>query len=497
MFQAAAKAISVASTTSVSRGILLSIRHYCKRTPTKLRISEAVSGAELGANVKVQGWVRSVRPQKTNLFLHVNDGSSLQSLQIVASSELNDPLLTYGSAVEVTGVLKKSPHQKQPIELEADQIHVVGECNPVDFPFKIKERHGLEYIRQFPHLRCRTNAFSSLLRIRSEATRAIHSYFKENGFVHIHTPVITSNDCEGAGELFQVEPSGPDTGEDENFFSVPAFLTVSGQLHLEVMSGAFLIMPCHSFSSRAFSRVYTFGPTFRAENSQSRRHLAEFYMVEAEVSFTQSLEDLAKVMEDMFRSATEHVLAHCAEDVDLFHKHVTPGHKDTVDAMLKKRFPVITYSEAIDILNRSSQKFAFPTDWGCDLQTEHEKYLVKHCGNIPVFVTDYPYDLKPFYARDNQDHPEHTAAAVDLLVPGIGELCGGSLREERLDLLRARLEEAGLEDTYSWYLDLRRFGSVPHGGFGLGFERYVQCILGVDNIKDVIPFPRFSHSCVL
>ncbi|XP_037630313.1 probable asparagine--tRNA ligase, mitochondrial [Sebastes umbrosus] len=486
MFQAAAKTLSVAATTSsVSRGVLVSVRHYCRRTPATLRVSEALSAAQLGENVKVKGWVRSVRPQKANLFLHVNDGSSLQSLQVVASSELNDLLLTFGSAVEVTGTLRKSPHQKQPVELEADQIHVVGECNPVDFPFKIKERHGLEYIRQFPHLRCRTNAFSSLLRIRSEATSAVHSYFKENGFVQIHTPVITSNDCEGAGELFQVEPPLPGNEEDEKFFfSVPAFLTVSGQLHLEVMSGA-------------FSRVYSFGPTFRAENSQSRRHLAEFYMVEAEVSFTQSLEDLTKVMEDMFRSATEHVLAHCAEDVDLFHKHVTPGHRDTVEAILKKRFPAITYSEAIDILNRSSQKFAFPTDWGCDLQTEHEKYLVKHCGNVPVFVTDYPYDLKPFYARDNQDHPAHTAAAVDLLVPGVGELCGGSLREERMDLLRARLEELGLEDTYSWYLDMRRFGSVPHGGFGMGFERYLQCILGVDNIKDVIPFPRFSHSCLL
>ncbi|XP_008291261.1 asparaginyl-tRNA synthetase [Stegastes partitus] len=482
MFQAVSKTLSAASTTLVCRGVL--IRCYCKKTPTKLRVSRALSGADLGASVKVQGWVRSVRPQKANLFLHVNDGSSLQPLQVVASPELNDPLLTFGSAVEVTGILKKSPHKKQSVELEADQILVVGECDPVDFPFKIKERHGLEYIRQYPHLRCRTNAFSSLLRIRSEATTAIHSYFKENDFVQIHTPIITSNDCEGAGELFQVEPSGPEIVEDEYFFSVPTFLTVSGQLHLEVISGA-------------FSRVYTFGPTFRAENSQSRRHLAEFYMVEAEISFTQSIEDLTKVMEDMFKSATEHVLAHCVEDVDLFHKHVTPGHRDTVDAMMKNTFPVITYTEAVDILNRSSEKFASPAGWGCDLKTEHEKYLVKHCGNIPVFVTDYPYDLKPFYARDNQDHPERTAAAVDLLVPGVGELCGGSLREERLDLLRARLEEAGLEDTYSWYLDLRRFGSVPHGGFGLGFERYLQCILGVDNIKDVIPFPRFSHSCLL
>ncbi|XP_037533821.1 probable asparagine--tRNA ligase, mitochondrial [Nematolebias whitei] len=260
MFQAVAK--KTRSVSSVYRGILFGLRHFCNNVPVKLRVSEALSGTGLGANVKIQGWVRSVRLQKKNVFLHVNDGSSLQSLQVVAGAELNDPLLTFGSAIEVSGILKKSPHQKQPVELEVDQIHVVGKCNPVAFPFKIKERHSLEYIRQFPHLRCRTNAFSSLLRVRSEATTAIHSYFKNNGFVQIHTPIITSNDCEGAGELFRVEPSGPEFVGDVNFFSLPAFLTVSGQLHLEVMSGA-------------FSRVYTFGPTFRAENSQTRRHLAE------------------------------------------------------------------------------------------------------------------------------------------------------------------------------------------------------------------------------
>lgn len=484
MLRAAIKTLTIGSRCSLPSGLRSETRHFCGKTQRKVRVSEALSGVELGADVTIQGWVRSVRSQKENLFFHVNDGSSLQSLQIIASSDLNNPLLTFGSAVEVKGVLKKSPHPKQPFELEAEQIRILGECNPVAFPFKVKKRHSPEYVRQFPHLRCRTNSFSSLLRIRSEATAAIHSYFKEHGFVQIHTPVITSNDCEGAGELFQVEASCPQESGDHSFFSVPAYLTVSGQLHLEVMSGA-------------FSRVYTFGPTFRAENSQSRRHLAEFYMVEAEISFTQSIEDLTKVMEDMFRSATEQVLAQCGEDVDLFHKHVTPGHREAVDAMLKRKFTIISYSEAIEVLQRSSEEFVFSTEWGCDLQTEHEKYLVKHCGNQPVFVTDYPYDLKPFYARDNQDHPRHTAAAVDLLVPGIGELCGGSLREERLDLLTARLEAAELEETYSWYLDLRRFGSVPHGGFGMGFERYLQCILGIDNIKDVVPFPRFSHSCLL
>ncbi|XP_010866968.1 probable asparagine--tRNA ligase, mitochondrial [Esox lucius] len=475
------------SASAASRIIFQCLRFYCQKPPKKLRICEAVSSSDMGTNVKVQGWVRSVRHQKQNLFLHVNDGSSLQSLQVVASSQLNHRLLTFGSAVEVSGLLVKSPSRRQEVELQANQIHVVGECNPVDFPFKVKERHDLEYIRQFPHLRCRTNTFSSLLRIRSEATTAIQLYFRDKGYVQVHTPVITSNDCEGAGELFQVEPAFQEKQEEDGgqpFFSVPAYLVVSGQLHLEVIAGA-------------FPGVFSFGPTFRAENSQSRRHLAEFFMVEAEISFTQSLEDLMKVMEEMFRSTTEHLLAQCPEDVALFHKHVTPGHNDNVDLMMKSSFNVITYTEAIDILNRSSQKFAFETDWGCDLQTEHEKYLVKHCGNIPLFVTDYPYTLKPFYARDNLDKPLHTVAAVDLLVPGVGELCGGTLREERLDLLKTRLALAGLDETYRWYLDLRRFGSVPHGGFGMGFERYLQCVLGVDNIRDVIPFPRYSHSCLL
>ncbi|XP_061537613.1 probable asparagine--tRNA ligase, mitochondrial [Phycodurus eques] len=481
MFRPATQRLSVAT---ASRRMVKTLRHFCKKAPRKLRVSEALSGADLEAKVQVQGWVRSVRSQKANLFLDVNDGSCLQSLQIVASPQLNDPLLTFGSAVEVQGVLKQSLHAKQPVELAAEHIRVVGECNPLDFPFKIKERHKLEYIRQFPHLRCRTNTFSSLLRIRSEATSAVHSYFKENGFLQIHTPIITSNDCEGAGELFQIEPSSQQNSEDENYFSIPAYLTVSAQLHLEIMAGS-------------FSRVYTFAPAFRAENSQSRRHLAEFFMVEVELAFTRSVEDLTEVMEDMFKRTTERVLDRCAEDVDLFHKHVRPGHRDTVEATLKERFLVMTYSEAINILKRSSQTFTFPANWGCDLKTEHENYLVKHCGTRPVFVVDYPYQLKPFYTRDNRDPPEHTAAAVDLLVPGVGEVYGGSLREERLDLLRARLEKIGLEDNYNWYLDLRRFGSVPHGGFGMGFERYLQCILGVDNIKDVIPFPRFSHSCLL
>ncbi|XP_077914726.1 asparaginyl-tRNA synthetase isoform X2 [Halichoerus grypus] len=440
----------------------------CSSTPcprhkpsARLSVRDALGAQNTkGERVKVQGWIRSVRFQKEVLFLHINDGSSLESLQVVADSSFDSRELAFGSSVEVQGQLVKSPSKKQDVELKAEKIEVVGNCDAKAFPFKYKERHPLEYLRQYPHLRCRTNALGSILRVRSEATAAIHSFFKDSGFVHIHTPIITSNDCEGAGELFQVEPSSKIKVPEKNFFNVPAFLTVSGQLHLEVMSGA-------------FTQVFTFGPTFRAENSQSRRHLAEFYMVEAEISFVESLQDLIQVMEGLFKTATMTVLSNCPEDVELCHKFIAPGQK------------IRTYAK--------KQLF----NWGVDLHTEHEKYLVKHCGNIPVFVINYPLALKPFYMRDNEDGPQHTVAAVDLLVPGVGELFGGSLREERYHFLEQRLARSGLTEAYQWYLDLRRFGSVPHGGFGMGFERYLQCILGIDNIKDVIPFPRFTHSCIL
>ncbi|XP_008493432.1 probable asparagine--tRNA ligase, mitochondrial isoform X1 [Calypte anna] len=452
----------------------------------RLRVRDALVAQEPAGEVKVQGWVRSVRRQKEVLFLHINDGSSLENLQVVADPSLENRDLTFGSAVEVQGKLVKSPHRMQNMELKAETIHVVGPCDTLSFPLKVKERHPLEYVRQFPHLRCRTNTLSSLLRIRSEATAAIHSFFQDNGYVHIHTPIITSNDCEGAGELFQIETSNEakESEEKTHFFNVPAFLTVSGQLHLEVMAGA-------------FTHVFTFGPTFRAEDSQSRRHLAEFYMVEAELSFTESLQDVMQVMEDLLKTTTNRVLSKCPRDVELFHKYIAPAQKDRLEQMLKNKFVTISYNEAVEILKQAPQTFTFKPEWGCDLQREHEKYLVKHCGEVPVFVLNYPYDLKPFYMRDNEDGPQHTVAAVDLLVPGIGELCGGSLREERLPLLQSRLQRLGLTDAYQWYLDLRKFGSVPHGGFGMGFERYLQYILGVDNIKDVIPFPRFSHSCLL
>uniref|UniRef100_A0A5F4WC82 asparagine--tRNA ligase n=1 Tax=Callithrix jacchus TaxID=9483 RepID=A0A5F4WC82_CALJA len=428
-----------------ARCLLWAVR-FCSSAPcprhkpsAKLSVRDALGAQNTsGERVKVQGWVRSVRSQKEVLFLHVNDGSSLESLQVVADSSLDSRELTFGSSVEVQGQLVKSPSKRQNVELKAENIKVIGNCDAKTFPIRYKERHPLEYLRQYPHLRCRTNILGSILRIRSEATAAIHSFFKDNGFVHIHTPIITSNDCEGAGELFQLEAAGKIKIPEENFFNVPAFLTVSGQLHLEVMSGA-------------FTQVFTFGPTFRAENSQSRRHLAEFYMIEAEISFVDSLQDLMQVMEKLFKATTMMVLSNCPEDVKLCYKFIAPGQKDRLEHMLKNNFLIISYTEAVEILKRASQNFTFT--------------------------------------------PE--VAAVDLLVPGVGELFGGGLREERYHFLEERLARSRLTEVYQWYLDLRRFGSVPHGGFGMGFERYLQCILGVDNIKDVIPFPRFPHSCLL
>ncbi|XP_036715444.1 probable asparagine--tRNA ligase, mitochondrial isoform X4 [Balaenoptera musculus] len=377
----------------------------------KLSVRDALGAQNAsGERVKVQGWIRSVRSQKEVLFLHVNDGSSLESLQVVADSSFDSRELAFGSSVEVQGQLVKSLSKRQNVELKAEKIEVVGNCD--------------------------------------------------------------------------AKPSSKIKVPEENFFNVPVFLTVSGQLHLEVMSGA-------------FTQVFTFGPTFRAENSQSRRHLAEFYMVEAEISFLESLQDLMQVMEGLFKTTTMTVLSNCPEDVELCHKFIAPGQKDRLEHMLKNNFLIISYTEAMEILKQASQNFTFTPEWGADLHTEHEKYLVKHCGDIPVFVINYPLALKPFYMRDNEDSPQHTVAAVDLLVPGVGELFGGSLREERYHFLEQRLARSGLTEAYQWYLDLRRFGSVPHGGFGMGFERYLQCILGIDNIKDVIPFPRFTHSCLL
>uniref|UniRef100_A0A8D0MYI2 asparagine--tRNA ligase n=1 Tax=Sus scrofa TaxID=9823 RepID=A0A8D0MYI2_PIG len=350
---------------------------------TKLSVRDALGAQNVnGERVKVQGWIRSVRSQKEVLFLHVNDGSSLESLQVVADSSFDSRELAFGSSVEVQGQLVKSPSKGQNVELKAEKIEVVGNCDVKAFPLKYKERHPLEYLRQYPHLRCRTNVLGSILRVRSEATAAVHSFFKDSGFVHIHTPVITSNDCEGAGELFQVEPSSKIKVPDENFFSVPAFLTVSGQLHLEVMSGA-------------FTQVFTFGPTFRAENSQTRRHLAEFYMVEAEISFLESLQDLMQVMEGLFKTATRAVLASCQEDVELCHKFIAPGQKDRLEHMLKHNFLVISYTEAVEILKQASENFTFtPEVVVIFIYT----YIYRLCDqrSLGNTLNSFPFSVEPY-----------------------------------------------------------------------------------------------------
>ncbi|VCW98333.1 unnamed protein product [Gulo gulo] len=421
----------------------------CSSTPcprhkpsSRLSVRDALGAQNtIGERVKVQGWIRSVRSQKEVLFLHINDGSSLESLQVVADSSFDSRELAFGSSVEVQGQLVKSPSKKQNVELKAEKIEVVGNCDAKAFPLKYKERHPLEYLRQYPHLRCRTNALASILRVRSEATAAIHSFFKVRCFVNVKAEQNISYLF--VAHVFHLQPSSKIKVPEENFFSVPAFLTVSGQLHLEVMSGA-------------FTQVFTFGPTFRAENSQSRRHLAEFYMVEAEISFVESLQDLMQVMERLFKTATMMVLSNCPEDVELCHKFIAPGQKDRLEHMLKNNFLIISYTEAIEILKQASQNFTFTPEWGVDLHTEHEKYLVKHCGNIPVFVINYPLALKPFYMRDNEDGPQHTVAAVDLLVPGVGELFGGSLREERYHFLEQRLARtisSSEMNPFFWALD--------------------------------------------
>ncbi|XP_037587747.1 probable asparagine--tRNA ligase, mitochondrial [Cebus imitator] len=686
-----------------ARCLLRAVR-FCSSAPcprhkpsAKLSVRDALRAQNASEErVKVQGWVRSVRSQKEVLFLHVNDGSSLESLQVVADSSL-DSRISIDSEDYLTQLRLK------PFVLKYFNILITALWEAETFPIRYKERHPLEYLRQYPHLRCRTNILGSILRIRSEATAAIHSFFKDSGFVHIHTPIITSNDCEGAGELFQLEAAGKIKVPEENFFNVPAFLTVSGQLHLEVMSGcgglnvtwefgdigsnsstqsfsAFCIghlmihisivaphprcglrssgllisvklltdfpmadgtfsppvgkgvqrrvahtcpygakqatprcapaarrrssmptllegpevspsstllvggkleetwytgqsgrgsgsLPCKPGSrsgqgnarelaktelgfrwssglgpgllgqipekkgkeENAGSGGLVISSLFREEtireedknifdycrgnsidhitkaiksknvdmNVKDEEGRALLHWACDQIFFVDSLQDLMQVMEKLFKATTMMVLSNCPEDVNLCYKFLAPGQKDRLELMLKNNFLIISYTEAVEILKQASQNFTFTPEWGIDLQTEHEKYLVKHCGNIPVFVINYPLALKPFYMRDNEDGPQHTVAAVDLLVPGIGELFGGGLREERYHFLEERLARSRLTEVYQWYLDLRRFGSVPHGGFGMGFERYLQCILGVDNIKDVIPFPRFPHSCLL
>ena len=440
-----------------------------------------------GSVVTVYGWVRTVRDSKTFGFIELNDGTFFKNLQVVLvdgrlSNFKEAVKLTVGTAVRVTGVLELTPAMKQPFEIKADELTVEGTC-PSDYPLQ-KKRHSPEFLRTIAHLRPRTNLYSAVFRIRSLAAHAIHCFFQEQDFVYVHTPLITASDCEGAGEMFRVttlDAENPPRKEDgtvdfnQDFFGKPANLTVSGQLN------------CECFAL-AFQNVYTFGPTFRAENSNTPRHAAEFWMIEPEIAFADLSDDM-DLAESMVKYIIRYVLEHAPEEIDFLNSFVDKGLKARLEHVANSDFARVTYTEAVKILEKNNENFDFKAYWGCDLQTEHERYLSETTFGRPVFVTDYPKEIKAFYMRLNDDGK--TVAAADMLVPGIGELIGGSQREERYDVLLDRIHELGLkEEDYSWYLDLRKYGGVKHAGYGLGFERIIMYITGMGNIRDVLPFPR-------
>lgn len=444
----------------------------------KIRIKALLQEKPIDEEITIAGWVRTRRDTGTFSFLEINDGSCLGNLQVIAGEELENyaleirPLAT-GSSVIIDGVLKKSPAKGQEVELHAKTVKVVGTADPEKYPLQ-KKRHSFEFLRDLTHLRARTNALGAVGRVRSRLAYGVHQFFQEKGFVQVHTPIITTSDCEGAGEMFQVTTGGERTKED-HFFGRTAGLTVSGQLQAEVYA-------------LALGDVYTFGPTFRAENSNTSRHLAEFWMIEPEMAFC-DLQGNITVAEEMLKYLIQCAVSECGEDMALFDAFIEKGLLKKLNGVVDGEFAQITYSEAVDRLVHAGKKFQFPVKWGLDLQSEHERYLTEEVFKRPLTVTDYPASIKPFYMRVNDD--KKTVAAMDMLVPGIGEIIGGSQREERYDILEARMVEAGIDLVdYSWYLDLRRYGSVPHSGFGLGFERMVQFITGMANIREVIPFPR-------
>lgn len=444
-----------------------------------------------GTKVTVCGWAKTVRDSKNIGFISLSDGSCYKPVQIVFQA---DKLANYAeiakcglyTSFEVTGSVVVTPGAKQPFEINADEITVLGPCGG-DYPLQ-KKKMGMDYLRTMTHLRPRTNTFNAAFRVRGQAAFALHQFFHEHGFTYVHTPIFTGSDCEGAGEMFQVTtldlndiPRNDEGGVDytKDFFKRPVNLTVSGQLEAEAMA-------------MALGNVYTFGPTFRAEKSYTPRHAAEFWMVEPEIAFADLFDDMA-LAEDMLKYVISGVLAKAPQEMAFLNSFVEKGLIDRLNAIVSSEFARCTYTDAIDILQKSGQAFEYPVSWGMDLQTEHERYLSeKHFGR-PVFVYNYPKEIKAFYMRMNDDGK--TVAAVDLLVPGVGELIGGSQREERLDVLKGRIEELGMrEEDYSFYLDTRRYGTTPHAGFGLGFERLVMYLTGMQNIRDVLPFPRTTGS---
>lgn len=452
------------------------------------RISELLRTGQPDESVTIKGWVRTKREQKGFSFIEVNDGSSMAGLQVVMNADLPDyesvvKRLSTGASVEVSGVLVPSPGKGQRIEVKAYSVIVYGEADTETYPLQ-KKRHSFEFLREIGHLRSRTNTLGAVFRVRNACSMAIHQFFQEQGFIWVHTPILTASDCEGAGEMFAVtsldlkkvpltENQSVDYSKD--FFGKPTYLTVSGQLEAEIMA-------------TAFSNVYTFGPTFRAENSNTSRHLAEFWMVEPEMAFC-DLEGDIDLAEAFLKYIFSYVLEKCPEDMQFFNDRIDNSVLTTAENIIQNEFERVTYTKAVELLLKSDRTFEYPVEWGLDLQSEHERFLAEELFKKPVIVTDYPTQIKAFYMRLNDD--EKTVRAMDILAPKIGEIIGGSQREERLDVLERRIQAQGLDvKDYWWYLDLRRYGTVPHAGFGLGFERLVQFMTGMGNIRDVIPFPR-------
>ncbi len=451
----------------------------------KTSVKELLQSQSVKEEVCVKGWVRSIRRGKGVAFITLNDGSCFASVQIVLSPELDNyeavSKVGTGASLVVTGELVESPAAGQAWEVQAQNIEIIG-ISDEDYPLQ-KKRHSLEYLRSIAHLRLRSNTFGAVFRMRSQLAFAVHQFFQQHGFLYVQTPIITANDCEGAGEMFRVTTLNPVNPPQQNgqvdwssdFFGERTGLTVSGQLQGELFA-------------TAFSDIYTFGPTFRAENSNTSRHAAEFWMIEPEIAFA-DLRDNCQLGEDFLRYMVVYALENCQEDLEFFNQRVEKGLIDKLGSLAEAEFVTISYTEAVELLQKSSQSFEFPVIWGHDLQSEHERYLTEKIFNGPVFVVDYPKQIKAFYMRMNND--EKTVAAMDLLVPRVGEIIGGSQREERYDVLQTRMAAQGIAaDEMDWYLDIRRWGSCPHAGFGLGFERLLMYLTGMENIRDVIPFPR-------
>jgi asparaginyl-tRNA synthetase len=455
---------------------------------TVSRIIQLLRTGKLNETVTVQGWVRTKRELKEFTFVEVNDGSALANLQVVLNPDLADygnilKQLNTGASVEISGVLVESPAKGQRIELKASDVKVYGEADAETYPLQ-KKRHSFEFLREIGHLRARTNTLGAVFRVRNACASAVHQFFQERGFLWVHTPIITGSDCEGAGEMFSVTnfklkdiplTESQQVDYDQDFFGKPAYLTVSGQLEAEIMA-------------MAFGNVYTFGPTFRAENSNTSRHLAEFWMIEPEMAFC-DLEGDMDLAEDFLKYIFKSVLEKCPEDMDFFNERIDKSVLETAHNIINNEFGRITYTEAIAILEKADKQFEYPVSWGLDLQSEHERYLAEEYFKKPTIVTDYPKEIKAFYMRLNEDGK--TVRAMDVLAPKIGEIVGGSQREERLEMLENRMKTLGINpEELWWYLELRKYGTVPHAGFGLGFDRVVQFMTGMGNIRDVIPFPR-------